>query len=238
MSKVIVAAVALLLCGTCFAKNLQIQVKSPSTGLVSATGIWMDDVGASVVVWFHGGMTSGNCEKGYVAGRDISEMVPSITSVSVSACKNNHWVTPVAAEWVDAALDSLARIRNAPVDSVYLVGISDGSLGVIAYSMWGRRFPAARLLMSSYGAALGSAAELARQKSLQRGRWLFMQGGADRLYPSQATVPWIEEFCKNVGVECNLKYDPAGEHDWSYWQNKHKDWILDIFSQKPLTKRR
>ncbi len=182
-------------------------------------------------------MTSGNCEKGFVAGRDIHEMT-GYTSVSVSACRNNHWLTQNAVEWVDAALDSVGRMRKSPVSEVFLVGISDGSLGVIGYSLYGRRLPRGRVLMSSYGAALGPADRLASQANLRRGRWRFIQGGSDRLYPAQETVPWMETFCRNVGVECDLKFDPAGEHDWSYWQNKHKDWILDIFSQKPLTKRR
>ena len=112
-----------------------------------------------------------------------------------------------------------------------MVGISDGSLGVIAYSMWGKRKIINRILMSSYGESLGPAAQVATQPTLKSGHWRFIQGGADRLYPAEKTVPWIQEFCQNVGTTCDLKFDPQGEHDWSYWQNKHKDWILENFSK-------
>lgn len=193
-----------------------------------------------VAVWFHGGMTSGNCAKGLVAGGDLGEMLPGYIVVSASACRQDHWVTPVAMGWVDAALDSIAGRRGYPVDHVYLVGISDGSLGVLAYSLWGRRQAKSRLLMSSYGGNFGSAAEVAAQGRLQSGRWRFIQGGSDRLYPADVTVPWITEFCNGVDggagrrgvVPCELKFDPAGEHDWSYWKERRKDWIMDIFKEK------
>lgn len=204
----------------------------------SAAGIWWPAKKASrknspVIVWFHGGMSSGNCQKGLVAGGDLSSMLPKYTVVSVSACRDKHWVTPLAAGWVDAALDSIAKRRGALVDQVSLVGISDGSLGVIAYSLWGKRRVDAHVLMSSYGASLGEASALSREPKLHSGRWRFIQGGSDRLYPAEATVPWIEGFCRGLlsfGVKnCDLKFDPAGEHDWSYWQKKQKKWILEFF---------
>lgn len=193
-----------------------------------------------VAVWFHGGMTSSNCSKGLVAGDDLAKMLPDFIVVSVSACLENHWVTPVAVGWVDAALDSVAARRGALVDEVYLVGISDGALGVLAYSIWGKRRVDSRVLMSSYGAAFGEASEVAAIPRLKTGRWRFIQGGADRLYPADVTVPWITRFCDEVGAvengnlkaelgRCDLKFDPNGEHDWSYWKSRHKDWILEIF---------
>lgn len=220
--------------------TLQLQVYSPSARGVSKTGVWLSSQGnkGPVTIWFHGGMTSRNCEKGLVAGSDMAEMVPEYTVVSVSACGNNHWVSRQGIEWVEAALDSLAARRKSPVDSVYLIGVSDGALGVITYASWGSRTPVAQVLISSYGPSLGDARVVAGQPKLRRGRWRFIQGGSDRLYPSQETVPWIDAFCKNLGTECDYKFDPRGEHDWSYWKKEHKDWILEFFSKKPLTKRR
>lgn len=219
---------------------VQFQVESVNPKLPSDVGLWWgkDKAKSPVAIWFHGGMTSGNCQKGLVAGDDLAKLVPNYTVVSVSACRNSHWVTPAASQWVDAALDSIAKRRNVSVDSVYLVGISDGALGVLAYSAWGRRGQVARVLISANGQALGRAENLAMQLAAKKGGWRFIQGGMDRLYPADVTVPWIETFCKNVGAECDLKFDPAGEHDWKYWQNKRKDWILEIFSKKPLTKKR
>lgn len=213
----------------------------------SLTGIWnlkgKKDASYNqgpVAVWFHGGMTSGNCGKGLEAGGDLGSMLPNFVVVSVSACKQNHWVTPVAVGWVDAALDSIAARRGSTVDKVYMLGISDGALGVIAYSLWGRRQIVSRVLISSYGASFGDAREIAAQPRLQAGRWRFIQGGSDRLYPAEVTVPWITQFCDGVdrgggekaAVRCDLKFDPAGEHDWGYWKGRRLDWVLEVFKEK------
>lgn len=239
MNKVICIVLSAVAVAFSAERFLQLTVSANYPAIESKAGVWFSpDSKGPVTVWFHGGMTSGNCEKGLVAGRDISEMVPEYTTVSVSACKNNHWVTRTAIQWVDAALDSIAVRRGAPVDSVNLIGISDGSLGVVSYAFWGKRSQVSRVLMSSYGPALGSPAEVALQLSSRKGRWRFIQGGADRLYPSSETLPWITDFCKNVGTECDLKFDPVGEHDWSFWQKHQKNWILEFFYAKPLTKKR
>jgi pimeloyl-ACP methyl ester carboxylesterase len=180
---------------------------------------------SSVIVWFHGGMGSSNCAKGLVAGASFADLYPKNIVVSVSACRENHWVTKGMIDAVDAALDSVASRRKSPVEKVSLVGVSDGSLGVLAYSLEGRRAVDDRLLMSSYGGFLGEPQAIASQKKMQTGRWRFLQGGKDRLYPSDQTVPWITEFCKAVQVDCELRFDPEGEHDWLYWNDKRMDWI-------------
>ena len=214
------------------------SIMFPTTSLSSdmPVGVWRsiskkNQPSAGTVVWFHGGMTSGNCQKGLVAGGALSKMLPDYTIVSASACKQNHWAEPTTIEAVDDALDSLAKRQKKDIDEISLIGISDGALGVIAYSLWGKRKIKDRILISSYGESLGPAAQVAGQPALKKGRWRFIQGGADRLYPTEKSVPWIQEFCKTVDTNCDLKFDPQGEHDWSYWQNKHKDWILEIFSK-------
>lgn len=240
----------LLLATLCFAApasdTLTVHMKRPITGSVMfpatsltsdmPVGVWRsilkkNQPSTGNIIWFHGGMTSSNCQKGLVAGGALSKMMPDYTVISASACKQNHWVDPTTIEALDAALDSLVKRQKKEIPEVSLVGVSDGSLGVIAYSMWGKRKIKNRILMSSYGESLGPAAQVAAQAPLKNGRWRFIQGGADRLYPSEKTLPWIQEFCQNVGTACDLKFDPQGEHDWSYWENKHKDWILEIFSK-------
>jgi pimeloyl-ACP methyl ester carboxylesterase len=191
-----------------------------------------DAAKSSVVVWFHGGMSSSNCAKGLDAGAGFADRYPGKIVVSVSACRENHWVTKGMIDAVDAALDSVAARRKSPVENVSLVGISDGSLGVLTYSLEGRRAVENRLLMSSFGGFLGEPQAIASQKKMQSGRFRFLQGGKDRLYPSDKTVPWITEFCKAVQVDCELRFDPEGEHDWSYWWNKHLDWIKDAVREK------
>ena len=212
------------------------SIMLPATSLSSdmPVGVWKGlnkKPSVGIIVWFHGGMTSNNCQKGLVAGGALSKILPDYTIVSASACKQNHWVEPTTIEALDNALDSLARRQKKEVTEISLVGISDGALGVIAYSLWGKRKIRNRILISSYGESLGPAAQVAGQPVLKKGRWRFIQGGADRLYPAEKSVPWIQEFCKNVSTECDLKFDPQGEHDWSYWQNNRKDWILEIFSK-------
>ena len=220
--------------------SLLIDVRGAGSSFQSPAGIWWPKsvresarkssakrAKASVVVWFHGGMSSGNCAKGLVAGADFAELYPEKIVVSVSACRENHWVTKAAINAVDAALDSVASKRGAPVERVSLVGVSDGSLGVLVYSLEGRRAVDDRLLMSSFGGFLGAASELAAPKKMQVGRFRFLQGGKDRLYPSDQTVPWITEFCKTVQVDCELRFDSEGEHDWSYWKGKRMEWIRD-----------
>ena len=209
--------------------SLLIDVCGTGSSFQSPAGIWWPKKlkKASVVVWFHGGMSSGNCAKGLVAGADFAELYPEKIVVSVSACRENHWVTKAAINAVDAALDSVAAKRGAPVEHVSLVGVSDGSLGVLVYSLEGRRAVDDRLLMSSFGAFLGGAVELAAPKKMQVGRFRFLQGGKDRLYLSDQTVPWITEFCKAVQVDCELRFDPEGEHDWNYWKGKRMEWIRD-----------
>lgn len=235
LSLFVLASVAL-----CQPAQDSLLVRSKS-GEGSAVGLWNLPKGKSVkpvAVWFHGGMTSSNCQKGLEAGGAFAALLPKFTVVSVSACGEKHWMNPVTSEWVDSALDSVATRRGKPIDSVKVIGISDGALGVIAYSVWGRRIVDARTLISSYGASLGEASSLATQPKLQTGRWMFIQGGKDRLYPAEATVPWIQSFCKAVqggsktsGKEasCQLEFDSEGEHDWIYWQKKRKNWILKLF---------
>ncbi|OWV21487.1 hypothetical protein B7982_10230 [Fibrobacter sp. UWB2] len=242
MNRNLVAWVMLLASALAFASpdSLVIDVHSAKASFQSPTGIWWPkSVGKSarkssakranapVVVWFHGGMGSANCAKGLVAGTDFAELYPEKIVVSVSACRENHWVTPAAITAVDAALDSIAARRKSPVERVSLVGVSDGSLGVLVYSLEGRRAVEDRLLMSSFGAFLGEPAGLASPKKMHTGRFRFLQGGKDRLYPSDQTEPWITEFCKAVQVDCELRFDPEGEHDWSYWKGKRMDWIRD-----------
>ena len=89
----------------------------------SATGVWWPAQPKSskhVVVWFHGGMTSNNCQKGFVAGEGFSKLVPDVVVVSVSACRDRHWVTGTMMAVVDAALDSVAKRRASFVEETLM----------------------------------------------------------------------------------------------------------------------
>lgn len=193
----------------------------------SKVGIWWpakDRAVAPVAVWFHGGMTSGNCSKGLTAGSDLAELFPKFIVVSVSACKENHWWSENALAAVESALDSVSSRRGAKVDGVSLVGISDGTIGVLAYSVSGRRAVLRRILISGNLSIVGEAQAFALLPRVQAGSWSFLQGGADRLYSPERVVPWIELFCRNLD-DCKLEFDPQGEHDWSYWKRNRLDWV-------------
>lgn len=225
-------ALALLLASAAWAAKDSLVVDV--MGVKSAVGVWwpVEKKKAPVLVWFHGGMTSPNCEKGLVAGDDLSKLYPTAIVVSASACRENHWATAPMVSVVDYALDSLAVARKIPIEKVSLVGVSDGAVGVFFYSLNGRRQVQDRLLISSNGSLLGEAQKLASWDKFKQGRWRFLQGGSDRLYPSNITIPWIDTFCKSVKADCDMKFDPAGEHDWSYWKNKRLEWIQDAISVK------
>jgi pimeloyl-ACP methyl ester carboxylesterase len=241
MRKFAALGFALLFCVSAFASGRpdSLTVVSVDQGnrllVKSATGVWWPEkkspkqaAKSSVVVWFHGGMTSSNCEKGFVAGDDFAKLFPNVVVVSTSACRDRHWATDAMMAAVDAALDSVAARRGSPVGEVSLVGVSDGALGVLVYSMQGKRRVKDRLLASSFGKLLGEARMLAGANSrMHEGRWRFLQGGNDRLFPAGEARPWIEEFCREVRADCMLRFDPAGEHDWSYWREKHLDWIRE-----------
>lgn len=203
-------------------------------GIISNVGVWWPDSTkkAPIVIWFHGGMSSGNCSKGFVAGDDFSKIYPKAIVVSASACRENHWATPQIVAVLERTLDSIAVVRKRPVEEVSLVGVSDGAIGVFFYSLNGRRHVQDRLLISSNGSLLGDAQKFASFQKYKEGRWRFLQGGSDRLYPTNLTVPWIDGFCKALKSDCDLRFDPAGEHDWSYWKNKRMEWILEAIKLK------
>ncbi len=183
---------------------------------------------APVIVWFHGGMGSANCGKGLSAGlalRDSALGLPPAWIVSASACGEHHWVNSGPA-LVDALLDSLEQRRGYAVDTVELAGVSDGGLGVVAYSLEGRRRVRSRLMVSTYAGLLADPLPLSRQPRAREGRWVFLQGGADRLFPSSRTRPWMRDFCSSLGsMQCLVRFDEAGEHDWSWWRAHRLDWL-------------
>jgi len=213
------------------ADSLTISVGS----LTSPSAIWHRGIPKSpqVYVWFHGGMQSSKCAKGYEAG---GMLVPFLEKsqkenivVSVSACKDNHWLTSSILKAVDVMLDSVAVRFKIQIDTVSLVGISDGGLGVAGYTLYGKRAVKARLLVSTNLSAVSDAENLSKTFKVREGSWTFLQGGSDRLYPSNRTVPWMERFCSALGVkQCKIRFDERGEHDWSWWTANRESWIRDF----------
>jgi hypothetical protein len=109
---------------------------------------------------------------------------------------------------------------------VWLLGVSDGGLGVLAYTLEGRRFVARRMLVSVWLGQLADPSVLARVPRVRQGGWRFFQGGSDRLYPKGNTVPWMREFCAGMGsLQCLVQFDAAGEHDWAWWRAHRLEWL-------------
>ena len=187
-----------------------------------------------IYVWFHGGMQSSKCAKGYEAGKALVPFLEKASGesavVSVSACKENHWLTQQALLAVDYALDSMEARFHIQIDTVSLVGISDGGLGVVGYTLYGKRTVKSRLLISTNLAAVADAQNLPRDPKIREGSWTFMQGGLDRLYPPERILPWLERFCSGLGAKfCKIRFDERGEHDWSWWISFRRAWIQNFF---------
>lgn len=178
---------------------------------------------APVIVWLHGGMGSTNCAKGLTAGLALQDSALKVNALvaSPSVCGENNWLH-AGTSVIDALLDSIAKRRGAPIDSIWMVGVSDGGLGVVAYNVQGRRSVARSVLVSTFPGMVADEIELAKMPGVRKGRWIFLQGGADRLYPLEQTMPWMQSFCAQLPrKQCEIHQEAAGEHDWSWWmQNR------------------
>ncbi len=135
-------------------------------GFKSSAGVWSirshRQKSPSVIIWFHGGMQSPNCQKGLIAGKGLFELLndSNIIVASPSACQNKHWLSPSLTSITDKLLDSLERHFNFSIKEVHLAGVSDGTLGVLAYSINGKRKVLSRLLISSNLSMLGDSQKI------------------------------------------------------------------------------
>jgi pimeloyl-ACP methyl ester carboxylesterase len=120
---------------------------------------------------------------------------------------------------IDALLDYMeAHYAFDPAD-INLVGVSDGSLGVIVYSAQGRRRLHRRVLISSAPQLVLPVEALPGQPRFADGRWDFLQGGRDRLFPADEVVPYLQRWEK-LYPNAHLHYFPDGEHDFSFYAEK------------------
>ncbi|OIP52997.1 MAG: hypothetical protein AUK31_02320 [Fibrobacteres bacterium CG2_30_45_31] len=206
-------------------------LRIPAGRFVSPTAVWHQGIPQKpkVIIWFHGGMQSTHCDKGLVGGTSLATLAafdPSMVVVSPSACESFHWLSGEVLQVMDAVLDSLEMRWKVKVTEVSLVGVSDGGLGVLEYTLQGKRSVTSRMLVSTNLTQAVDPRSLATTARAQMGFWLFVQGGADRLYSSSTVLPWLDTFCQKMGSKrCELKMDPRGEHDWSWWLQNRKAWL-------------
>lgn len=175
-----------------------------------------------LVLWFHGGMSSSLTQKGLSASLALSQIwqpAHNTVLISCSAWNQRNWLHPQTIHSLDLCLD-----RHLKTAKLHLIGVSDGSLGVLAYQILGQHPANSGTLISSYPGLLLQPSDLQHPR-LQHLRWSFIQGGQDRLYPLDAWQNWMHYWALSV-PQSQILVDPMGEHDFSYWSSHHLDWIL------------
>lgn len=191
----------------CFIQTWQIQAHQPTHDLV---------------LWFHGGMNSSFNQKGLTASLALSQIwQPTLNTVliSCSAWNQRNWLHPQTIHSLDLCLDQ--HLGSA---KLHLIGVSDGSLGVLAYQLLGQHPAQSGTLISSYPGLILAPTDLQNPR-MSHIRWTLIQGGQDRLYPLDAWQNWMHSWAQSL-PQTQFHIDPLGEHDYSYWSTHHLDWIL------------
>jgi len=188
---------------------------------------------AGLIVWLHGGMRSQNRGKGLEAHRALLDFVRpgAYYLCSPSAFGGEEWLTPQGLAHIDALIDYM--LAHYPIDAkdINMVGVSDGSLGVIAYTLQGKRELHRRMLISSFPQLVVPPESLPGQARFATGTWDFFQGGHDRLFPADQAVPYLQQWEKTY-PNAHLHYFPDGEHDYSYYAANALDELKSVFSQE------
>jgi len=203
----------------------------------SASGIWIPKgthAPRGLVVWLHGGMQSGKCEKGYEAGLALLPYLEGMNMIvaSPSACKDRHWMSRSGFEALEALMDTVFARYSIDSTRVWLVGVSDGGYGVMNYSLHGRRPISKRVFVSTFPGSWVPLENVPGLRSrLSHGRWIFLQGGADQIFPAFQSKPWMEGFCAQV-PQCELHWEQQGEHDMAWWNAKRPDLLRQVFRAK------
>ncbi len=110
-----------------------------------------------------------------------------------------------------------------------MVGVSDGSLGVIAYSAEGKYPLRRRLLISCYPQIVIPPESLVGHPQFALGTWDFLQGGQDRLFPTSAVMPYLDRW-KSVYPNSTIHYFPDGEHDFSFYATHSQKLLKTLLS--------
>jgi len=211
--------------------SLQIHVGQGA----SASGIWSQHNKSNkkmgLMIWLHGGMQSGNCQKGFTAGKALLTYVDGsgVVVASPSVCKQNHWLTPDGLTAIESLLDSVEHRFNIDTNRITMVGVSDGGFGVLNYALNGKHKMAHHILISTFGGMFIPAEALSQvTPALSHGTWQFLQGGADGIFAAGQAKPWIETFCKTI-PKASLHFEPQGEHDMAWWNTNRADLLRTTF---------
>lgn len=171
-----------------------------------------------LILWFHGGMRSRQQDKGSRAHLAILPFIDSTAYyvASPSAFAGRDWISPDAMHTANSLIGYLLKKFQIDRSNINLVGVSDGSLAVIHFSIRSRFPIRLRLLFSSFPQLLLKEKELAALGPLHEGSWDFFQGGKDRLYPAPQVFPFLEKW-RAVIPATTLHFRAQGEHDFSWW---------------------
>jgi pimeloyl-ACP methyl ester carboxylesterase len=183
-----------------------------------------------LIVWLHGGMGGRDPEKGFESHRALTPFVgPSDYYLcSPSAFLGQEWTRPQGIAHVDALIDYMASRYPVDAKDITLAGVSDGCLGVIAYSVGGKREIRRRVLISSAPQLVLPLESLAGQSGFAKGTWDFFQGGRDRLFPSEKVIPYLRQWEK-LYPNARLHYYPEGEHDFSFYAEHAAHALRTVF---------
>jgi pimeloyl-ACP methyl ester carboxylesterase len=185
---------------------------------------------AGLIVWFHGGMRSQNREKGIQAHRAL---IPFVNAgkyylCSPSAFSGEDWLSTKGFAHAEALMDYMVSRYSIDTQDINLVGVSDGCLAVILYSLSGKRAINRRVLISSFPQLVLSPESLAGQSRFATGSWDFLQGGRDRLFPSAQVLPFLQAWEK-IYPNARIHFFPEGEHDYSYYAENASNLLKSLF---------
>lgn len=192
-----------------------------------------------LIVWLHGGMRSANHEKGAEAHRAILPFInpKAYYLCSPSAFGGEDWLTPKGQAHIEALIDYM--FAHYPIDrsNINMVGVSDGTLGVIVYSAQGKRELRRRVLISCFPQIVLPAESLGGRPKFATGTWDFLQGGQDRLFPVDQVLPYLKRW-ETLYPNAHLHYFPEGEHDYSFYATHAQQLLTGFFEvvTKPSSK--
>ncbi len=186
-----------------------------------------------VLLWLHGGMRSANREKGFTAHRPALDLLSpdSAYFLSPSAYAGADWLSEAGMRHIDDALAWLFAHHPARADAILALGVSDGTLGIIRYTLHGRYPLARRILVSTYPDLALPADQVPMAAKLRSGSWDFFVGGKDRLFPAQPVLTTLEGW-KHSLPQLRLHFEPEGEHDVSWWIQHQKPVLLAVLRRK------
>jgi len=185
-----------------------------------------------VLIWLHGAMSSSRCDKGLQAGSAVLPWIAArrVIIVSPSACEKRHWFSPQGIEAIDALLDSVSKRYTLDTNRIEIVGVSDGGLGALSYSLFGKRPIARRITFSSYPGVLfpiERIQELVNKNRVAQGEWILCGGGRDALYPAGPFQAWLSQFANRL-PKAKVIWESQGEHDFSWWTQNRPDLLKGL----------